>query len=133
VAGLSWSARRPCYPARTTPVAKSFVVARRSTARSTDFTAVIAAPFPVNERLPAPAATVPIVVLSMRGFLETYRYHFHRVANSETTHKLLAKLGERTGWWHLSPDAFTYRLLACDAPRTPSDGGPCRAREGWTR
>jgi len=56
--------------------------------------------------------TVPIVVLSLRGFLETYRYHFHRVANSETTHKLLAELGERTGWWHLSPDAFTYPLLA---------------------
>ncbi len=57
--------------------------------------------------------TLPIVLLSQRGFLETYRYHFRRIPNSETTHKLLSELGERTGWWDLAPGAFTLPLLAC--------------------
>lgn len=57
--------------------------------------------------------TLPIVLLSPRGFLETYRYHFRRVPNAETTHKLLSELGERTGGWTLDPGAFTLPLLGC--------------------
>ncbi|GEM_PF-5463244 len=57
--------------------------------------------------------TLPIVLLSPRGFLETYRYHFRRVPNSEATHKLLSELGERTGLWNLDPAVFTLPLLAC--------------------